>query len=119
MKIELKNIDFKYLYEWLIDNTDISTPSLGSIIHEQLKPQYEKAFLKYQDEKQEFKKHDKVKFKWVGRGHDWLEGRIHTVSRLANGQYRYIIQYDDDWEAYNFTNPLTKKNIKKYENKPK
>ena len=55
MKIELKNTEFKELYEWLIDHTDISTLKIGSIVHEKLKPQYEKAFKKHQNEKQEFK----------------------------------------------------------------
>lgn len=117
MKIELKNTEFKALYEWLKDEISPNDKDIGPIVHKKLKPQYEKAFLKYQDEKQQFRKHDKIEFKFVGRGQGWWEGRIHTVSRLANGQYRYIIQYDDvdeySEETYRFTNPLTKKNIRR------
>jgi len=126
MKIELKNIDFKYLYEWLVDQTLETPPTIDKIIQD-LKPQYIKAFKKYQDEKQEFRTGEKVLFRFSLK-HDWIEGKIHKVSRLANGQYRYIIKYEEDAQDYHYdncneivdgkvmeyTNPMTKKNIRKF-----
>ena len=130
MTIELKNTDFKELYEWIINHTDISTPVIGEIIHKELKPQYEEAFLKYKDEIQLFKKSEKVWFRKSIR-HDWKEGRVYKISRLANGQYKYIISYKESAEDYYengdevdgdevdgdrmVTGLMTKKNIKKYE----
>ena len=136
MKIELKNTDFKELYEficetikkhpstlqcWLFDGANIIR-----ILEQGLKPQYQKAFLKYQNEIQEFKPRQKVKFRFNSKS-EWLDGFIHKVGRLANGQYRYTIGYKDTAEDYhydngdkvingmiiNYTNPMTKKNIKK------
>lgn len=126
MKIELKNTDFKALYEWLVNHTDISTPVIGEIIDEQLRPQYEKAFLRYQDETQKFKLTEKVQFRWPRDKNLW-NGIIYKVSRLSNGQYKYIIKYlepaddyhhdigqiDEDGNGYNFTNPMVEKNIRK------
>lgn len=118
MKIELKNTEFKSLYEWLINHTDISTPIIGEIIHNTLKSQYDKAFNKYKDEKQEFQIGDKVASKDYG---DKEEGKIIHISRLANGKFRYKIEYkyisdidDDGYKTYGKTAKyFTKKNIKK------
>lgn len=115
MKIELKNTDFKKLYEWLVDHTDVSTPIIGEIIHDELKPQYEEAFLKYKNEKQEFDIGDRVEF---GKKNE--RGKIVKISRLSNGQYRYTIEYhfvdiDEDKNEESLTGQilLTKKNIRK------
>lgn len=117
MKIELKNTDFKYLYEWLENNINSSIP-IYHIIHQQLKPQYEKAFLKYKDEKQKFKIGDRVKF---GKGNYREDGVVISVSRLANGKFRYEIGYSyigdiDEYgngKIYQTSTYLTAKNIEK------
>jgi hypothetical protein len=127
MKINLKNTEFKRLYEWM--ELQCMDGSIENILEKTLKPQYDKAFNKYQAEKQAFKPKEKVKFRfytktWTFGGAnsrrventDWIDGFIYKVSRLASGQYRYIIAYeDDDMEGvvgkYRYTNPLTKKNI--------
>ena len=85
--------------------------------------------LKYKDETQLFNKGEKVLFRWSLK-HSWEEGKVKQVSRLANGQYRYILSYktfvqdnyddnsdnvDNDQITTQYTNPMTKKNIKKYE----
>lgn len=116
MKIEIKNTSFKSLYDWLISNTDISTPVIGDIIHEELKWQYERSFRKYQDEKQEFEVGDEVKFKYG-------IGRIVKVYKLQNGKYRYGIDYIDFDYSYDKKTPytahtiLTKKNLTKVKRK--
>ena len=97
MKIELKNTSFKYLYEQM-SLGNYPDADLLHIIEEELKPQYDKAFLKYQDEKQEFQVREKVQFKWPGS--DWYNGTISKVNRLSNGQYTYIVRYlepAEDW----------------------
>lgn len=117
MQIELKNTDFKDLYEWLLENTDISTPIIGEIIHEELKPQYEKAFLKYKDEKQKFNVGDKVRF---DKGEN--TGIVVNVTRLQNGKFKYGIEYsyisdtDDDGNIKTWDSRikyLTDKNLEK------
>lgn len=136
MQIELKNTDFKHLYEWLKDNINSSIP-IYSIITQQLKPQYERAFLKYKNEEQKFDKNEKIQFRfgmtrWGKEGKventDWIDGKIYKVSRLANGQYKYIIKYTEDADDYHkdigqidkngmgisYTNPMTEKNIRKF-----
>lgn len=121
MQIELKNTDFKYLYE-LCNKVFCKGSGWGDeirrIIVKDLKPQYEKAFLKYQNEKQEFKVRQRVKFHWPNDT-NWWEGTIYKVSRLASGQYKYVIKYKDENEynqlfekKYSYTNPMTKKNIR-------
>lgn len=124
MKIELKNTDFKYLYKFLENNVLKADgfwenqDKINSIIME-LKPQYEKAFLKYKDEKQKFNVGDKVEF---GRPNEKTNGKIIKVSRLANGKYKYLVQYkyqsdiDEDTGEEIFDNGktyLTEKNIRK------
>jgi hypothetical protein len=125
MKIELKNTDFKQLFEFLDESPD--TMPIDNII-ESLRKQYDKAFNKYQNEKQEFNIGEKVKFKWPN---DWLlwDGVIKKVSQLANGKYKYIVEYEDHYDDVDgdenrevingmvkrLTNPLTKKNIIKHE----
>lgn len=131
MKIEIKNTDFKYLYEQ-IDKVFAPNsghpPQVREILLKQLKPQYEKAFRKYEKEEQLFEKGEKVNFRFAGNP-EMHEGFVHKVSRLANGQYRYVIKYfeeaedyhyemeqvDKDGRGYAFTNPMTKKNIFKIE----
>ncbi len=132
MKIEIKNTDFKYLVEFMQSYCcDVDPGLLDQIWHETLKPQYDKAFLKYQDEKQEFKHGEIVKFKTTGQTwKDAQSGVIHKIFKKANGQYKYMIKYtvkemvyEEDYETgeyfekeeidvERYTNPLTKKNIK-------
>ena len=120
MKIELKNTEFKELYEFLKQlSYEEEELNIHSIVFDKLKSQYDKAFNKYKDEKQEFKLKEKVKFQCWDED-EWDNGFIHKVSRLANGQYKYVIGYKDDNEynqlmneKYSYTNPLTKKNIRK------
>ncbi len=109
MKIELKNTDFKLLVEWM--ELQCMDGDIGHIFDKCLKPQYNKAFHKYQNEEQKFK---------CWSDDEWGIGFVHKVFRLANGQYKYKIGYKDDNEYnqlqdINYTNPLTGKNIKKYE----
>lgn len=127
MKIELKNTEFKILYEFLknLSYEEEELP-IHTIVFKELGPQYDEAFNKYNDEKQEFNKNEKVLFRW-SKKNDWIEGKIYKISKLANGQYKYIIIYEDDITDYSYnnqdkivgkcyTNPMAKKNIKKYEN---
>jgi hypothetical protein len=111
MKIEINNKSFKKLVDAIGSNSNLmENVDISEIYYKELKPQYQKYFEKYKDEKQEFKIKDKVKFKCYGQ---ILEGRIHKIYRLANGKYHYIIEYKDYAYATNYTNPLTKKNIQK------
>ena len=119
MKIELKNTDFKIIYEFLYENRDNYCPVIKDIIVNQLQPQYEKAFLKYQDEKQKFNAGDNIEF---GRHNEKTNGKIIKVSRLTNGKYRYLVKYkyqcdiDKDTGEEIFTDGkvyLTEKNIRK------
>jgi len=134
MKIDLKNTDFKYLYE-LCDKTFSKGSGYGDeirrIIVEELKPQYNKAFVKYQNEKQEFNQGERVLFRWSLKD-DWKEGKIYKITRLSNGQYKYTISYKEYAQDHHYdngdeidnngliplvtgyTNPMTKKNIKKF-----
>ncbi len=128
MKIELKNTDFKVLCEWL---ESLSPPSIigdcgkadcpeliKNIFDNQLKPQYDTAFLKYKDEEQKFEVRDRVEFIHHG---DKESGKIVNVSRLANGKFRYKIKYkyisnvdEDGKEEYSYTTKhFTEKNIRK------
>lgn len=124
MKIELKNTDFKYLVEWIeVSDGNIHIP----LIYKELKNQYDKAFNKYQNEKQEFEMNEKVQFRWPGRNTIWWDGKIKKISRRADGKYLYQIEYEDNAEDYDFddekeienmmvkrkTHPLTNKNIRK------
>ena len=128
MKIELKNTDFKQLFEFLDDCPD--TMPVDDII-ENLRKQYDKAFNKYQNEKQKFEIGENIEFKissWPKPNGTWKNGIIKKVSRRADGKYRYIIEYEDFAEDYDLdnedeliqnsmvkreTNPLTEKNIRK------
>lgn len=128
MKIELKNTDFKELYEFLDEITDkyplaiklwrLDGENIKRIILHSLKPQYEKAFLKYKDEKQKFNVGDKIQF---NGGSETTDGKITKISRLSNGKFRYGVEYyyvgdinesgDDVW--FKTTTYLTEKNIRK------
>ena len=120
MKIELKNTDFKLLYEALpILMHGGEWHDIRRIFEKELKPQYEKAFLKYQDEKQKFNAGDNIEF---GRHNEKTNGKIIKVSRLTNGKYRYLVKYkyqcdiDKDTGEEIFTDGkvyLTEKNIRK------
>lgn len=128
MKIEMKNTDFKYLYEQLkniLETSDMFDIEVQRIIVDELQPQYKEAFTKYQNEKQEFNKNESVLFRHCRRG-DWQKGMVSKIQQLANRQYKYTISYlekvnyyDDEIEEEvdtvktRLTNPLTKKNIKK------
>ena len=139
MTIELKNTDFKELYEFLIEINKkypeaikqflYDGENIKRIIFEELQPQYNEAFLKYKDETQLFNKGERVLFRWSLK-HDWTTGKIYKVSRLANGQHKYTISYKENAQDYHYdsnykvdkngmvteyTNPMTNKNIKKYE----
>ncbi len=92
--------------------------NIRRIIVKELKPQYDKAFLKHQNEKQAFKLKEKIKFrfgsyKWEQLGgtfsslervenDDWIDGVIHKVSRTASGQYKYVIKYLEPADDYHF-----------------
>lgn len=118
MKIELKNTDFKFLYEWLNNHREELCIDVNSILDESLKPQYEEAFLKYKDENQKFNIGDKVKF-----GKENKSGVIKSVQRLSNGKFRYGIEYSyvGDYNEANETilfsavKYLTEKKLKKIE----
>ena len=114
MKIELKNTDFKNLYEWLIDHTDISTPKVGEMIHKVLKPQYDKAFLK---QKIKIRKNDCVQFKM---GKFWYDGIVSGIVEYPFNKRKYIIKYKitirtnfGEPRAFCYTPEITEKNIRK------
>lgn len=118
MKIELKPETFKNLISLL--KLEVAGIPYNHDILKELEPQYEEAFLKYKDEKQEFEVGDKVEF--LGYGGDKINnGKIIQISRLANGQFRYKVEYsyicdveDDGTEIFEKTAKyLTKKNIRK------
>lgn len=116
MQIELKNTEFKDLYQFLKQlSYEEEELNIHSIVFNKLKPQYDKAFLKYKDEKPEFKVGDKVKF-----DKNEEDGVVESIVRLANGQYKYGIQYyyvgdynGEDKVWYSTVKYLTKKNIRK------
>ena len=136
MKIEIKNQNFRRIM-MALENCN-KFDDIKDIYYKELQPQYEKAFLKYQKEKQTFKIGQKVKFRsssWFWNifnkkveNDDWIDGSIYKVSRLSSGKYKYIIKYLEPLRDYhyevdqidkntgngiNYTNPITEKNIRK------
>ena len=138
MKIELKNTDFKLLYEFLRElSYEEKELNIHQIVFNTLKPQYDKAFNKYKGEKQKFEVGEKVKFRfqtyvWANASNnwntkienlDWIDGTVEKVFRRADGKYMYVIKYKDEagdefskyCDGYNYTNRMTEKNIRKNE----
>lgn len=117
MKIELKNTDFKNLYEWLIDHTDISTPKIGEMIHETLKPQYEKAFLKYKEKERKFNYDEKVKFQ-LPNG-KWKNGMVWLVEGSKKTGFTYVISHSSRKAGcFSITRPLSGYSIRKLNENP-